>query len=86
MPAMNIILDGDNAWPDLREKVADGTLPETEAVSVACLPRGMNSGKPTVAIRLDLPDGTAVIGQTSLALFLTAADAFKARYGDPRHD
>ena len=25
-----------------------------------------------------------VIAETTLALFLTAADAFKARYGDPR--
>jgi hypothetical protein len=44
----------------------------------------MVSGKPSIAIRLDLDDGSSVVAETSLALFLMAADAFKAKYGDPR--
>lgn len=53
-------------------------------IQVTGLDGGMVSGNPSVAIRLDLPDGKTVIAETSLALFLTAADALKSRYGDPR--
>ena len=44
----------------------------------------MLSGAASVACRVDGPDGTAVMVETSLALFLTAAEALKARDGDPR--
>lgn len=84
MPVMNIILQ-EPAWPELKEpgaKVVHTTAP----IGVTGLVSGMQSGKPSVALRVDLDDGTAVIAETSLALFLSAADALKARYGDPRHD
>jgi hypothetical protein len=42
------------------------------------------SGKPSVALGFELPDGRWVLAETSLALFLTAAEALRARYGDPR--
>jgi hypothetical protein len=54
-----------------------------ELRGVAALPRGTVSGKPTVTFRVDLPDGTVVLAETTLSLFLSAADAFKARHGDP---
>jgi hypothetical protein len=88
MPSMQIILDGDGAWQDLREKEAQCQFihlgEEAPPIQVAGLAGGMQSGAPSVAFRIDLPDGTAVMVETSLALFLTAAEAFKARYGDPR--
>lgn len=52
--------------------------------SVIGLTDGTAAGKPSVMIRADLPDGQTVIAQTTLALFLAAADALKARHGDPR--
>lgn len=82
MPSLNIILQ-EPAWPELAEpgaKVVFTHLP----IGVTGLAGGMESGKPSVALRVDLEDGTAVVAETSLALFLTAADALKARYGDPR--
>lgn len=75
-----IHLDGDGCWPDL----VDEPVIETQKMEVAVLSQGMASGAPSVAVRVDLPDGRSVVAQTSLKLFLTAADAFKARYGDPR--
>ena len=77
---INLNLDGDGVWPDL----ADKQLVEAAAIHVAALSGGMASGKPSVTIRMDLPDGSVVIGQTSLALFLAAADALVIKYGDPR--
>lgn len=82
MPSLTLKLDGDAAWPDLagRTNVHHVSSP----VEVSALARGMKSGKPSVAIRLELEDGSTVIAETSLALFLTAGDALKAKYGDPR--
>lgn len=83
MPSLNIIMDGDNAWPDLQEKMERGTLIHYAGdLSVAVLPGGMESGRPSVTIRFDLPDGTTLIAETSLRLFLGAATAFRAKYGE----
>lgn len=53
-------------------------------IEVGGLEGGMASGKPSVAFAFTLPDGSAVLAETSLALLLSAADALKAVYGDPR--
>jgi hypothetical protein len=81
MPALTLKLDGDNAWPDLASRTVHRV---TGTFEIAGLAGGMVSGKPSIAIRLDLDDGSSVVAETSLALFLMAADAFKAKYGDPR--
>jgi hypothetical protein len=80
MPAMKIHMNADGCWPDLPPRPDE----PTEDVEVACMPHGMQSGAPSVFIRINEPDGRVTIAQTSLALFLQAADAFRARYGDPR--
>lgn len=79
MPVLNIKLDGDQCWPDLAAKRERGELIQTETISVALLPGGMSSGKASVAIRIELPDGRTVIAQTSLELFDSAARAFRGR-------
>jgi hypothetical protein len=87
MTPMTIHLEGDNCWPDLQG--ADG-LPGTKVVdggnidAIALLDGGMTSGKPSVCVRVNLPSGRTLLAQTSLALLLTACDAFKAKVGDPR--
>jgi hypothetical protein len=82
MPRIDIVLDGDGAFADVPAEKLGHTK---EPVRITGLAGGMESGKPSVCIGLFLPhNGGCVIGETSLALFLTAADALKARYGDPR--
>jgi hypothetical protein len=81
MPSMNIVLQ-EPAWPELRERT--DVIHTTGPIGIAGLEGGMESGKPSVALRIDLPDGRVVLAETSLSLFLTAADALRARYGDPR--
>ena len=84
MLAMSVILE-EPAWPDLADKMdrvihlAQGT-----EIAVTGLDAGMVSGKPSVTLRLDLPDGSIVIAETSMALWLTATDMLRSRYGDPR--
>lgn len=69
-------------WPDLgRENVihlGDGAPP----IRVAVLENGMGSGRPSIALRIDLPDGKSVIAETTARLFCTAARAIMARYPD----
>jgi hypothetical protein len=84
MVALTMHLQGDGCWPDLAEKLGTEAHLEALEFSVALLEKGMASGKPSVMMRVDLPDGKFVIVETSLVLFLTAADAFRARAGDPR--
>ncbi len=87
MTQLNIILR-EPSWPDLDQKIKDGDVihlgADSPPIQVAGLTSGMRSGAPSVAIRIDLPDGKTAIAETSLKLFLTAADALKARFGDPR--
>lgn len=84
MPRVDVVFvgDGDGCWPDLAGK--ELIEPAQGIINLAGLAGGMVSGKPSVGIRVNLPDGRVVIAQTSLRLFLTCADALKARYGDPR--
>jgi len=76
---IDLRLDGDAAYPDLptREVIH---LRET-TIGVTALAGGMASGRTSVALRLDLPDGRVVLAETSLRLLLAAADALRARYG-----
>lgn len=83
MPVLKLqfVGDGDGAWPDLVGKKVHHV---TTTIGVAGLPGGMESGKPSVSLRLELDDGSTVLAETSLVIFLAAADALRARYGDPR--
>lgn len=82
MTGLTIVLEGDGAFGDVpREKLAHGQLQR-----VCALSGGMESGKPSVALLVATDDGKYVLAETSMALFLGAADAFRARHGDPRKD
>lgn len=90
MPALTIVLDVESdGFPAMRG--LEGTddprlihLGENAQIAVGALAAGMASGAPSVAFCFSLPNGQVVIAETSMALLLTAADALKARYGDPR--
>lgn len=79
---INVKLDGENAWPDLRDRLEDVIHLQGPPMEIAVLPDGMASGKPSVAIRIDLPDGRVVVAEISLALWQMAAAAIRGRYGD----
>lgn len=78
MPHMNILLDGDGCWPDLKER-PEGQVLDLPIAAVAFLPGGMSSGKPSICFRFELPDGRTVLAQTSNELLQAAARAFKGR-------
>ncbi len=80
MPIMDIHVDGDACWPDLDLT----TVLHGEITGMAALAGGMESGKPSVTIRIHLDDGRPVLAETSLALLHMALAAFVGRYGEPR--
>ena len=86
MPSLTMIMTGDNCWPDLQDKLGTDKLIHLGAgsppIQVALLDAGMQSGRPSVSIRFDLPDGKTVVAETSLRLFAAAARAFAAKYPD----
>lgn len=72
---LQTILNGENCWPELKEK---GFI-EGDWTGIARLPKGTASGKSTVTIRIELPDGQTVLAQTSLLLLVNAVRAFEIR-------
>lgn len=85
MPAMTISLDEDEAFafPPLKPHQRLIHIGEAgQPIRVAVLPRGMASGRPSVAIRMETHDGTVIIAETSARLFAAAGRAITARYPD----
>lgn len=81
MNGIKIIIDGEGCWPDIAEKIVDGDLihlSNGNVIEIAMLRGGTKSGKPSLSIRIDLPDGKVVIAETTLELFVAAARAFEA--------
>lgn len=81
MNRIDVYLNGDNCWSDLsaqREKIIH--VNDNGAISLAGLSQGTEAGKPSVALRINLPDGRVVIVETTLALLLTATDVLRTRY------
>lgn len=75
---LNIVLDGDGAWPDL---ATIGYTPG-RIVAVALLPNGTARGRASVTLRIETGDGTVILAQTTLRLLSTAMLAFVARVGE----
>lgn len=88
MPAMSFWLNGDGAFADLVDKPKDqiiNAMGENGAgITVAVLEGGMASGKPSVAIRIDLPDGRTVLTETSALLFCSAGRMIEGRFPNLR--
>ena len=78
MIPLEIVMDGTGI---LKDVPADKFIETRSKVTLAALPRGTAKGKPTIAIIFELPDGTTVMAQTTMALFHAAAKAFAARFG-----
>lgn len=75
MLPVEIHLDGDGAWPDLKDLV----VPHGVLKEVAYLDHGMQSGKPSVTMRIEMDNGDVVLAETSVALFVMIAAALKGK-------
>ena len=83
MPSVKLtFVDKEPAWPDLKGREVYHV---NDTIEITGLEKGMQSGKPSVAMRIDFGDDQVLLFETSLAMLLTVADALKAKYGDPRN-
>ena len=84
MPVIHVNTKGDNAWSDLREKVENSDPTLIQAMGndtvwhLTILEGGMHSGKYSVGLRLDLPDGRNVVAETSWEALKAAFLAMQA--------
>lgn len=72
-------------WTELAELRREGKLitamgDESGSIRFGGLPAGMASGRTSVEILIPLPDGTMLLTETSLTLFVAAAKALEAAY------
>lgn len=82
MPTFDMNLNGDNVWPDLEDKNLEDKLihlPET-VWHIAALEGGMSSGKSSLALRIDLPNGDVLVTETSLAAWIAATCSLRGRF------
>jgi hypothetical protein len=63
----------------LEGKAASNILHVMMPIAIGALPGEKNSGKPSIAITFDLPDGRTTIIEASMALFHLAAKPFATR-------
>lgn len=69
MIPLQVHLDGDGCWPDLKTREFLHGVIE----GAAYLENGTAEGNPTVSLRCVLDSGTIVVVETTLRLFLTAS-------------
>lgn len=67
--------DEGSLWPEISDALISDKAP-----MVGVLEGGMVSGKPSVAIRIDLPDGKIAIAQMTAAQFAVMGRAILAKY------
>lgn len=82
MTGFDLKLEGDGAWEDLKEDRERIIHIPNALIGLACLEGGMTSGKPSLAFRIDLPNGKVVIAETSWNAWRAANAALSARLGE----
>lgn len=86
MPKIKLTMDLEKEpWLELAKLREEGkviTAMGNEAADLwlGAIPGRMTSGEPSLAIAIQLPDGTFVVSETSLKLLISAADILKAAY------
>lgn len=84
MPVLRLNMIGDGCWPDLQGKIGTPHVIHlgngAPAIGLAVLEHGLESGLPSITIRIDLPDGRVVLAETTARLFIQAGRAIAARF------
>lgn len=81
-----VVMDGDNAWPDLAEKFEKGEAVDGAIAGITALPNGTSEGRCSIALRIELADGKTVIAQTTARLLAVAIQGLEARHGSFTED
>ena len=82
MLTFHTILEPEERWDDLLEKEVIYLGNEAAPVEIVAMPEGMASGRTSISMRLDLPDGRVVILETALYELARAVQAIQKRFGE----
>lgn len=89
MASLRVVLDPERQGQGLGLDVDPETLihlADDAEIVITGLQGGMQSGKPSMAFAFTLPDGRAVIAETSWRLFALAFWRFAERFGEEKPD
>ena len=76
------ILESEEHWSDLLDKEVIYLGNEASPVEIVAMPGGMASGRTSISLRLDLPDGRVVIVETALYELAKAVREIQERFGE----
>jgi len=76
------ILEPEESWHDLFDKEVIYLGDEASPIEIMGQPGGMASGRTSISIRLDLPDGRVVILETALYELANAVRTIQERFGE----
>ncbi|MGK7907789.1 MAG: hypothetical protein AB4040_11260 [Synechococcus sp.] len=82
MLTFHTILEPEEHWEDLLEKEVIYLGDEAPPVEIVAMPEGMASGRTSISMRLDLPDGRVVIVETALHELANAVRTIQERFGE----
>ena len=82
MLTFHTILEPVEHWDDLLDKEVIYLGDEASPVEIVAMPGGMASGRTSISMRLDLPDGRVVIVETALYELMNAVRALQERFGE----
>lgn len=82
MLTFHTILNPEEHWDDLLEKEVIYFGNEAPTVEIVAMSEGMASGRTSVSMRLDLPDGRVVIVETALYELARVVQTLQEQFGE----
>lgn len=81
MLTFQTVLEPEKNWDDLLEKEVIYFGNEAPPVKIVAMPEGMASGRTSISMRLDLPDGRVVILETALYELARVVHTLQTEFG-----
>jgi hypothetical protein len=82
MLTFHTMLEPEEHWSDLLDKEVIYLGDEAAPIEIVAMPGGMTSGRTSISMRLDLPDGRVVIVETALYELANAVRQIQERFGE----
>ena len=82
MLTFHTILEPEEHWDDLLEKEVIYFGKEAAPVEIVAMLKGMASGRTSISMRLDLPDGRVIIMETALYELDRAVKTIQKHFGE----
>ncbi len=82
MLTFQITLDPERPWNDLLDKEVVYFGNDAPPIEIVAMSEGMASGRTSISMRLDLPDGRVVIVETALYELNRVVQTLQKRFGE----